>query len=400
MVWQDINNGDGGAEVRGKLNTGIARAHKGGYVQNITSGASPVDILTEGVGITVITSGGTDGDEICMLKRPTTSPDIGLDTDEWASVAVEQAGKRHVVILNVQTSGSDVVKVKNESHDGTFYVNDAAGNSLGFTDDQGVVLDYAGAYAYFVWNGGDWLLDAGDRDNSTSVDNSVIYFRTTGHNLFKADGSLGYAVVISGGDGSNSIGGGNASLQGGPAGDGQPGGHVEVAAGSGGLNGDGGAVTLAGGQGQGTGAGGNVEITGGFCAGTGFGGSVNIAGGPSSDGTAGSAELRGGDGGLVSGSGANARVYGGDANGAGDGGSVLIKAGGGGATSGSGGEVSVTAGNANANNDNGGNIYLQPGAKDGSGTDGLIFLSRVPVADPHLAGALWNSAGTLKISAG
>lgn len=72
-----------------------------------------------------------------------------------------------------------------------------------------------------------------------------------------------------------------------------------------------------------------------------------------------------------------------------------------------GGNASVIGG------DNGGNARVIAGASGGvaslessdgaarivAGSDGLTVVG-VPTSDPHQAGVLWNSAGTLKVSAG
>ena len=52
-------------------------------------------------------------------------------------------------------------------------------------------------------------------------------------------------------------------------------------------------------------------------------------------------------------------------------------------------------------NQTGGNLVLQGGLKaSGGGANGLIILNNIPTSDPSVAGALWNSSGTLMISAG
>lgn len=74
-----------------------------------------------------------------------------------------------------------------------------------------------------------------------------------------------------------------------------------------------------------------------------------------------------------------ATIAGGSQGGAGNGGGVFIfggQANGGGV----GGDVSIAAGS--------------------GGSSGNVLVSGLPTADPHVADALWNSAGTLKISAG
>jgi hypothetical protein len=52
-------------------------------------------------------------------------------------------------------------------------------------------------------------------------------------------------------------------------------------------------------------------------------------------------------------------------------------------------------------NQTGGNLVLQAGLKaTGGGANGLIILNNIPTSDPVVLGALWNSSGTLMISAG
>lgn len=47
----------------------------------------------------------------------------------------------------------------------------------------------------------------------------------------------------------------------------------------------------------------------------------------------------------------------------------------------------------------GGDVHIKVGAKIGAGRDGLIFLDGpIPTADPGISGAIWNDAGTLKVS--
>lgn len=54
---------------------------------------------------------------------------------------------------------------------------------------------------------------------------------------------------------------------------------------------------------------------------------------------------------------------------------------------------------ASGSNMDGGDLYFVIGAGDGSGRQGLWF-PQLPTADPMVAGAAWNNAGTIKISAG
>lgn len=90
------------------------------------------------------------------------------------------------------------------------------------------------------------------------------------------------------------------------------------------------------------------------------------------------------------GNGAGVTLQGGNGNVAGGGGRINIY-GGSGATDGAGGDGP------------GGDILLSPGTRGGvTGRNGLVIFDpdMLPTADPHVNGAAWNSAGTLKISAG
>lgn len=46
----------------------------------------------------------------------------------------------------------------------------------------------------------------------------------------------------------------------------------------------------------------------------------------------------------------------------------------------------------------GGDLVFTPGAGDGIARNGLVFLN-LPTSDPGVSGALWNNAGTVKVSA-
>jgi hypothetical protein len=60
-----------------------------------------------------------------------------------------------------------------------------------------------------------------------------------------------------------------------------------------------------------------------------------------------------------------------------------------------GGNVEIQGGNGEAP----GSISLQAGTSSMSNL-GYIFLRALPTSDPHIAEALWNDSGVLKISAG
>lgn len=66
--------------------------------------------------------------------------------------------------------------------------------------------------------------------------------------------------------------------------------------------------------------------------------------------------------------------------------------------SGEAGGVTVNGGNSSDPTGIGGNVQLAVGT--GGAADGNILLTGIPTADPEVANAIWNDAGTLKISAG
>ena len=68
------------------------------------------------------------------------------------------------------------------------------------------------------------------------------------------------------------------------------------------------------------------------------------------------------------------------------GGNVFIKGGAG---------ASASSGNAH-----GGNVYVRGGNGYGTGHVGYVIMDNLPTSNPAVAGALWNDAGTLKVSAG
>lgn len=75
--------------------------------------------------------------------------------------------------------------------------------------------------------------------------------------------------------------------------------------------------------------------------------------------------------------------------------------GGAGETSGISGDLTLSGGSAVGDGDiSGGNVNITPGTHNGSGALGHILLQNVPSSDPHVVGAIWNSSGTLKLSAG
>lgn len=156
---------------------------------------------------------------------------------------------------------------------------------------------------------------------------------------------------------------------------------IDLTAGPGGnTSGDGGKITLL------TGVAGN-GVSGDFYAASqsnpNGSGTAGIESGDTQAGTgnSGVAFLGSSDAGGKSG---NTSIYTGKSNGADqDAGSIVIACG------------SATNGNAN-----GGDIHLNTGNGVGTGRSGLVTISNLPTADPHVVGALWNSSGALHVSAG
>lgn len=117
-------------------------------------------------------------------------------------------------------------------------------------------------------------------------------------------------------------------------------------------------------------------------------GSISINGANAGSGEGDGKNISIGAGGSVEGVGGVVGIAGGSSVSGSEGGGVNIQGGGSGAY---GGDVLLVGGNGTS----GGGIYLNPRAGVG-----FVFVQNLPTADPLVANALWNSAGTLKISAG
>lgn len=143
-------------------------------------------------------------------------------------------------------------------------------------------------------------------------------------------------------------------------------------------------VRLLGGNDDGElGPGGYIQLYAGYAGGANGGGQLELIGGDANG----------------SGSGGQVTIQGGGTYGAGGAGNVTIS-GGAGQNAGPGGPVYINGGSGLSGN--AGHVHINGGISSG-GTAGLIILGdqvALPTADPHVAGALWNSTGTLKISAG
>lgn len=197
------------------------------------------------------------------------------------------------------------------------------------------------------------------------------------------------------------------------------------------VSGSGGFFAIYGGSGYGTGNGSSVDMYAGDAEGTGAGGSFDTKGGAAQSGNGGHVSMNGGF--SQTGYGGKAFVYGGHSLSAssiagagyvnisggnafgtagGTGGTVYINGGravggaggavylhGGNTTTGAPGNVALFGGYNFAGTGGGGSIKLVPGF-DSGGHAGPIIIQGLPTADPHVVNALWNSSGTMHISAG
>lgn len=126
---------------------------------------------------------------------------------------------------------------------------------------------------------------------------------------------------------------------------------------------------------------------------SGNGGSAQLAAGTATAGDGGAAVVRGGNAsgaGKFSGS---ARLAAGIATSGATGGDTNILAGE--SDSGAGGNTNISGGYSDSGA--AGNVIITPGETN-TGTQGQIIINLLPTSDPGISGALWNSAGTLKIS--
>jgi hypothetical protein len=148
------------------------------------------------------------------------------------------------------------------------------------------------------------------------------------------------------------------------------------------TSGDGGSVTLSAGWAGTSGAGGGIGIN----AGRGIGAGTD----------SGNVEIQAGNHQSAITKGAYA-LFSGALLSTNQGGDAQIRAGDNEAASGQGGSVQITAGDGDSGAGVGGSITLTIGTGD---TNGNLILVNIPAGDPGIAGALWNDAGALKISAG
>lgn len=148
-------------------------------VEELTTGASPVEIDIY-KSLTIVTSGGTAGDEI--IEIPNFPPSVEGGYVNWENTWV-----KHVVVLKTQTNGSDVVKVRLGDGSTLLQMKDSAGNTIAHADSNVVILDYEGAIVGFIWDGTEWLLEH-------SAGNTDTWIRPEGYYV-PPDGSVGKILL-------------------------------------------------------------------------------------------------------------------------------------------------------------------------------------------------------------
>ena len=169
-----------------------AFAQMGAGVEDITSGASPVDCDIN-VGLTRVTSGGTMGVEVVNLR------DLPLDGNGVNAAT----GKQHVVYFQTETNGSDIVRVV-LADDGNAVIYDETGVACGYVPY--VDMNYAGETAVFTWMYNRWIWN--NQSSNNQGGDEVLGFRvplpsggTTGQVPVKnsnADGDVSWGGGFSG----------------------------------------------------------------------------------------------------------------------------------------------------------------------------------------------------------
>lgn len=149
---------------RKQIEAAVGSSGGGILTEELTSGASPISCdVTKN--ITYITTGGTADDEHVVL--PVFDSIVDFATPE-------KNGTIHVVSLKVQTNASDVVKVFQSFDNSDAKINDNAGNIIGIVAG-GIILDYVGAAASFVWWDASWYLYRLDREDSNGTINNLVF---------------------------------------------------------------------------------------------------------------------------------------------------------------------------------------------------------------------------------
>lgn len=306
--------------------------------------------------VAILTTDGSAGPQVVDLASPSLD-DNGLN--------IPNTGRIVIITIGTQTDPADAVHI---TCDGSFNIKTidpqiGESHTYGVTDSPGVVLDYPGATAVFVWQTDHfaWSPAASDFNAWANMQ--------TGHDItiqgFQVQGGNGQGAYLEGGP-SGTANGGAAGVSGG--GGQVDGGACQVSGGSG-NTGVGGELRMTGGGGNdviGSKTGGDANLIGGF-----YGGAANVTGGQGAF----------GDGTTV-------------------GGPVNIKGG----FSDVGGDTHIGGGDGGYT---GGDLYLDAGANTAVGdphtADGRIIIGSInplPTADPHHVGQLYTLAGVLHVSAG
>jgi hypothetical protein len=150
-----IVNGEAGSSVRGKLNN----LPNKGDVENLTSSSSAPVNADNTVSFTTVTSDGSAADQHVIL--PNISGSIGGE-------APNRTGFRKVIYLAVQANASDRVLVFSNADNATITQHDTVNNQIAQITG-GIVLDYEGASATFVWRDYLWEFD------NTGDNNDLVY---------------------------------------------------------------------------------------------------------------------------------------------------------------------------------------------------------------------------------
>jgi hypothetical protein len=314
----------------------------------VTTGATLTE-LNPAARIIYLTTGGTAGDELANLDDlPSTV------TIEGSPYAPEHIGQTLVVVLKVQTDGSDVVKITRNGGDVFAFGGGVFGQNRYFAE---VVLDWPGATAVFVFTMDGWRVanDFAPDYQSGAAAEGVATVTTEASITFSTAPMTGInpAGVISLSPGDST--GGAA-------------GHIILQAGDG-TDAAAGYVSITGGQGSGA-----IRN----------GGAIGITGGNSVDNLGGNVTLQGGPAGVDAIAPGQAIVRGGNSD----------------IVGGVGGLAMIAGGNNSSNSGDGGDVRLSPGGNGDGSSWGRIIMEQLPTANPAYAGQVWNDSGVLKISAG
>lgn len=147
-----IANGEGAGSIRTKLNDALATGQDA-----ITTGADPVTAERD-ISVSIITTGGTGGNEDIIL------PKFDTPYDDWANPT--KNGTKRIFVLAVHTNPADAVRIFPGAVDSQVSCRSVEGHVMKYTD-SGVILDYIGASAVFVWWDDNWYLF--DYLNNTST---------------------------------------------------------------------------------------------------------------------------------------------------------------------------------------------------------------------------------------